>query len=540
MSAGSPGQVAESLATDAPTVEEEAAGAAEQEVPPTAVPAAETRSSWADASASEPTFTPPPSIADAAALEEVDNLGTEVKSEGEGVDTTQQVLDILGVQQEAKEEVDFTPAEPSGAELASEVETTDHLGLGEDPSVGAEASETVASVPEPDVAENLATDPADDLAAPPTSPNLVPPGVEPLQTGHTPASGSRPPRVRSSRGGQTTRWQEAQRSWYQDFDRVRWWLYENSGGRRHGGFWLRKYTLNEAGNDQRWFTSLFEGISDFLERLDCLILCYYIWPTYQNWVTRFGLDRRNHRQIQRIPTIHRTRRRKKVQAFDDIDKAKEEVDFTPAEPSGAELASEVETTDILGLGEDPSVGAETSVEASETVASVPEPDVAENLATDPADDLAAPPTSPNLVPPRVEPLQTGHTPASGSRPPRVRSSRGGQTTRWQEAQRSWYQDFDRVRLIILLHPIGQSNLRKAHHQSLLQGSLSPDATQLVLRRVQEPPPDPEDPNDPQGPEEEEGEWVEEEEEEEPQEEDQVLEEEAEPSSIQTHLYLSGC
>eukprot|EP00435_Cladocopium_sp_Y103_P017416 s5332_g4.t1 len=96
----------------------------------------------------------------------------------------------------------------------------------------------------------------------------------------------------------------------------------------------------------------------------------------------------------------------KEEAFDDIDIAKEEVDFAPTEePSGvSELATEVETTDILGLGEDPSVGAETSVEASETVASVPEPEVAENLATDPADDLAAPPTSPNLVPPGVEPL----------------------------------------------------------------------------------------------------------------------------------------
>eukprot|EP00435_Cladocopium_sp_Y103_P008412 s1275_g2.t1 len=107
-----------------------------------------------------------------------------------------------------------------------------------------------------------------------------------------------------------------------------------------------------------------------------------------------------------------------VAAFADLDQTKEETKApsTPSEEVPAE-AFEVETTDLLGLGEEPSVGAETAVEASEPIASVPEPLVADSVATDPT-DIAAPPTSPNLVPPGVEPLQTGHTPASGSRPPR--------------------------------------------------------------------------------------------------------------------------
>eukprot|EP00435_Cladocopium_sp_Y103_P025600 s2007_g6.t1 len=324
-------QVAESLATETPAASAEVAAPVEeveQTVPLTTEPAAEVTESWADLSE---VIDSAPSSEAATGIPTVD-IGTEVKAEGDdSVDTTQQVLDILGVQSEvadivatdqpetaeasrpflepetssveptqafddidiAKEEVDFAPTEPSGvSELTTEVETTDLLGLEEETAIGADTS-VEASVPaasEPEVADTLATDPSD-IAAPPTSPNLVPPGVEPIQTGHTPASGSRPPRQRSSRGGQTTRWQEANRSWHQDFDRVRWWLYENSGGRRHGGFWLRKYSLQEADRDQRWFTSLFGGISDSLERLDCLILCYYIWPTYQTWVTRFGLDR---------------------------------------------------------------------------------------------------------------------------------------------------------------------------------------------------------------------------------------------------------
>ena len=64
-----------------------------------------------------------------------------------------------------------------------------------------------------------------DFAAPPTSPNLVEPGVEPIRTGHSPSAPSAGPkqrtRRRSSRGGQTTRNQEANRAWFSDLDTFR-------------------------------------------------------------------------------------------------------------------------------------------------------------------------------------------------------------------------------------------------------------------------------------------------------------------------------
>jgi len=85
----------------------------------------------------------------------------------------------------------------------------------------AEASEPSASVPEPLVADTsgvtteATTADTSELVPPPTSPNLVDPGTEPIQVGHSPSAPSKAPRtrVRFSRGGATTRWQEARRGW---------------------------------------------------------------------------------------------------------------------------------------------------------------------------------------------------------------------------------------------------------------------------------------------------------------------------------------
>ena len=150
---------------------------------------------------------------------------------------------------------------------SAEAETADLLGLVEDSGPVGEASvasEPSASVPEPTVADTsgVATEATtscpDPIVPPPTSPNLVTPGADPIQVGHSPATSStgRRPRVRSSRGGATTRWQEAKRGWWADFEAVQWWLYHNSGGVVAGGFWLSKIAYEDATEDQRWFVAL--------------------------------------------------------------------------------------------------------------------------------------------------------------------------------------------------------------------------------------------------------------------------------------------
>ena len=93
-------------------------------------------------------------------------------------------------------------------------ETADLLGLGDEAGPVGEASvasEPSASVPEPVVADTFGvateanTNCPGDIVPPPTSPNLVEPGTDPIQVGHSPATSSNPPRqrVRSSRGGAT-------------------------------------------------------------------------------------------------------------------------------------------------------------------------------------------------------------------------------------------------------------------------------------------------------------------------------------------------
>ena len=139
-------------------------------------------------------------------------------------------------------------------------------------------------------------------------------------------------------------------------------------------------------------------------------------------------------------------------AFTDIDRAKEEQqdpEHSSPVPSPEQAECEVETTDILGLGNEAGPVGEASV-ASEPSASVPEPAVADTpgVATEAnttcPGDIVLPPTSPNLVESGTDPIQVAHSPATSSNPPRqrVRSSRGGATTRWQEAKRAWWNDFE--------------------------------------------------------------------------------------------------
>jgi len=136
----------------------------------------------------------------------------------------------------------------------------------------AEASKPTASVPGPLVADTsgVATEAAvadsSELVSPPTSPNLVDPGTEPIQVGHSPPAPSKAPRTRarSSRGGATTRWQEARRGWWTDFETYQNWLYQNSGGSISGGFWLRRipYEHAHASESQRWLIALHSRLVD--------------------------------------------------------------------------------------------------------------------------------------------------------------------------------------------------------------------------------------------------------------------------------------
>ena len=170
-------------------------------------------------------------------------------------------------------------------------------------AVGApEASEPASASDKPGVVgtavvatSNLRLD-TSSFVAPPTSPNLVEPGVEPIRTGHSPSAPSSGPRQRTrqrgSRGGQSTRNHEAIRAWYSDLDTFRDWLYNNSGGKSGRGFWLGRYQLDQVHIDQKWQVAHHEAITGYLTVTQCLVLAYNIWPEYERWTYVNGLDRR--------------------------------------------------------------------------------------------------------------------------------------------------------------------------------------------------------------------------------------------------------
>ena len=198
----------------------------------------------------------------------------------------------------AKEETADDPVS-SPSEHVAEAETTDLLGLddtepaAEGDSAPVEPSPTVADPP--GVATEATTADTSDLVPPPTSPNLVEPGTEPVRVGHSPAASSREPRRqrhRGSRGGQTTRWQEALREWWLDFEKVQRWLYNNSGGNIARGFWLDRVSLEDVDSDQKWFVCNFHLLQEYLTTSQLLALAYHIWPQYTEWAHSHGLDRR--------------------------------------------------------------------------------------------------------------------------------------------------------------------------------------------------------------------------------------------------------
>ena len=205
--------------------------------------------------------------------------------------------------EQAECEVDTTDFTDPVEEAEQQVETADLLGLGDEAGQVGEASvasEPSASVPEPVVADTsgVATEAnttcPGDIVPPPTSPNLVEPGTDPIQVGHSPATSSNPPRqrVRSSRGGAQTRWQEAKRAWWNDFEAYQNWLYHNSGGDIVGGFWLRKISYEQADESTRWLIALHSRLVEKFTTSQCLTLAYNILLPYKEWAHYYSLDRR--------------------------------------------------------------------------------------------------------------------------------------------------------------------------------------------------------------------------------------------------------
>ena len=189
-------------------------------------------------------------------------------------------------------DIDFTGDDTT---VVAEVPEAETEGLTAD-AVASEAA--VASDPvvadTSGVATEANTSCPDQIVPPPTSPNLVDPGADPIQVGHSPASSSTAhrPRVRSSRGGAQTRWQEAKRAWWNDFEAYQNWLYHNSGGDIVGGFWLRKISYEQADESIRWLIALHSRLVEEFPTTQCLALAYQILIPYKEWAHIHGLDRR--------------------------------------------------------------------------------------------------------------------------------------------------------------------------------------------------------------------------------------------------------
>ena len=244
------------------------------------------------------------SLQDQSFLEQPSDLGNPAEAAFTDIDRAKE--------EELQQDPSTLPEQAGEFDFADPVESAQVDFAGDDTLEGAEVpeaetegliaetSDPTASVPEPAVADTSGTATEanttcpGEIVPPPTSPNLADPGTEPIQVGHSPASSSRTPRqrVRSSRGGATTRWQEARRAWWVDFEAYQNWLYRNSGGDIARGFWLRKIPYEQATESQRWVIALHSRLVEEFTTSQCLTLAFNIFSSYQSWAHTYGLDRR--------------------------------------------------------------------------------------------------------------------------------------------------------------------------------------------------------------------------------------------------------
>ena len=251
------------------------------------------------------------SLQDQSFLEPPSDLGNPAEAAFTDIDRAKE--EGADLQQESSTLLEQAECEVDTSGFADPVDSADIDFTGDDTTVVAEVPEAetegltadavaseaaVASDPvvadTSGVATEANTSCPDQIVPPPTSPNLVDPGADPIQVGHSPASSSTAhrPRVRSSRGGAQTRWQEAKRAWWNNFEAYQNWLYHNSGGDIVGGFWLRKISYEHADESTRWLIALHSRLVEEFPTSQCLALAYQILIPYKEWAHIHGLDRR--------------------------------------------------------------------------------------------------------------------------------------------------------------------------------------------------------------------------------------------------------
>eukprot|EP00435_Cladocopium_sp_Y103_P063800 s1727_g25.t1 len=270
-----PEELPEGAAGSAPAAEgepEQSAPVVEHPLPGTGGSAA--RIKWADASeeatppeADIPAGDPPPDLIDfgePAASEQPDWVGDE----SEQVVESSEAAEVPPVSSEAS-----VPAEPKA-------------------SVGTTSDSC------PIYVQYLAVDPDDEPQPPPTSPNLVQEEAavsasegSVVRTGHSPATGSRPPRERGSRGSRGG-WNRQQRAaiknWQTDLTHVRDWLYRETGGDQ-GGFWLRWINYERADPEFIWFVAVFKVLLRYCWTDQILVLLSITYRPYSDWSSTYGL-----------------------------------------------------------------------------------------------------------------------------------------------------------------------------------------------------------------------------------------------------------
>ena len=151
----------------------------------------------------------PEEVADEVATDPADQAFDPVEADPNEVPAETAFADLDRVKEEGQDRPAGEPL-PLAEQADPEAETADLLGLGDEAGPVGEASvasEPSASVPEPAVADTsgVATEAntscPDQIVPPPTSPNLVDPGADPIQVGHSPASSSTAPNKGSIQQG---------------------------------------------------------------------------------------------------------------------------------------------------------------------------------------------------------------------------------------------------------------------------------------------------------------------------------------------------
>ena len=185
--------------------------------------------------------------------------------------------------QTTKEEVDFSN-NPEHQETSAEVpdSAADPI-LGSSPSVvEPDPNSTFAPVY---VQHFAGVAEEDEVPPPPTSPFLEQEGAAAgastsghVQTGHSPAGPSRPPRVRGTRGGKKPQPKRLIQRWQSDFDEVAQFLWDEAE------YWLRYIQHSEASSELIWTIRVFRVLYNHCTLNQLLVHLANTHPPCRNWV----------------------------------------------------------------------------------------------------------------------------------------------------------------------------------------------------------------------------------------------------------------